>query len=137
MDASLLKDSANTLMAGLVLECLRAGKHPFEGADSLGEILRSWAFKESYGCYSCFDLIEGFERRPVTTGIATWILGHGLDPNDSDDLEVITRGFYAVHPNGIEVAWHWDGDGTLVFRLPDGTVVANDDCKKDYGWEFM
>lgn len=37
--------------------------------------------------------------------------------------------------NGYTCFWMWDGDGTLVFALPDGTWIYNDDCKKTYGWK--
>ncbi len=34
----------------------------------------------------------------------------------------------------IECRYYWDGDGTLVFFLPDGQYLVNSDCKKDHGW---
>ena len=30
----------------------------------------------------------------------------------------------------------WDGDGTLEFHFTDGSRLVNDDCKKDYTWEY-
>jgi len=34
----------------------------------------------------------------------------------------------------IECRYFWDGDGVLVFILPDGQYLVNPDCKKDHGW---
>lgn len=34
----------------------------------------------------------------------------------------------------IECRYFWDGDGTLVFILPEGQYLVNPDCKKDHGW---
>lgn len=34
----------------------------------------------------------------------------------------------------IECRYYWDGDGTLVFILPEGQYLVNSDCKKDHGW---
>ena len=36
-----------------------------------------------------------------------------------------------------ECVWMWDGDGDLTFHLPDGSVLVNNDCKKDYTWEWL
>ena len=37
---------------------------------------------------------------------------------------------------GVKVYLHWDGDGTIVFELPDGNILINNDMKKSYGWEW-
>jgi hypothetical protein len=107
--------------------------------DMVGEMLRSWAFTEACGCYSCFDLIEGFDQRPMTPAIAERLMGRPVNPQsaDDDDQDILKRGFYAVHDNGIEVAWYWDGDGTLWFRVPGEIEVVNSDCKKDYEWKLV
>jgi hypothetical protein len=34
------------------------------------------------------------------------------------------------------VYWFWDGDGTLLFKVED-IYLVNNDCKKDYVWEFV
>lgn len=88
-------------------------QHP----DALGEVLRAWAFVgEGTGCYSTFDV------RP-----------------DREEIELIR---WFKHPNGIEMGWHWDGDGCLAFFVPELAdedytgAVTNGDCKKDYGWRF-
>ena len=37
-------------------------------------------------------------------------------------------------PINIECRYYWDGDGILVFILPDGKCLVNPDCKKDHDW---
>jgi hypothetical protein len=32
--------------------------------------------------------------------------------------------------------YYWDGDGQLEFHFPDGSILMNTDCKKDYRWEY-
>ena len=36
----------------------------------------------------------------------------------------------------IECRYWWDGDGTLIFILPDGSWLVNEDCKKDHDWSL-
>lgn len=128
----------------IVKHCLISKNHP----DSIGEILRSWAFKKEYGCYSCFDLIDEFEKVEVTPREFKLLWGRDYDPNHKDDYwgfdekNAFEEIEWFKHPNGIEVGWHWDGDGLLGFYVPeledeyyDGSIT-NSDCKKNYGWEF-
>lgn len=121
-----------------------------ESPDAIGEILRKWAFVgNGLGCYSNFDVNPEFER--VTHSFLEFlkIMGRPYAPSkkdsygwfDSDD-EIMKRMEWYRHPNGIEMGYYWDGDGTLCFYVPelkddyyDGTIT-NTDCKKCYGWEF-
>lgn len=110
---------------------------PEQNPDAVGEYLRSSFFDEKEigdpelgpyretGCYSTFEWREDvyiLEELPVCA-------------EDSDifpDLKW-TRG----QKDGIECRYYWDGDGTLAFRLPDGTWLVNTDCKKDHDWQLV
>lgn len=121
-----------------------------ESPDALGEILRRWAFVgEGFGCYSNFDIRPEFERVHTSYLEFSKMMGRPYSPPDSHsygwgdtDDEMMERMEWFKHPNGIEMGWYWDGDGTLCFYVPelkddyyDGTVY-NTDCKKSSGWEF-
>jgi hypothetical protein len=125
--------------------CLSIKDHP----DGLGEILRAWAFVgDGYGCYSTFELRPEFEEVKPFCHEFKKLFGR---PYSADTRETgwgdpdpwyLERMSWFKHPNGIEVGWLWDGDGTLCFYIPeleddfiDGTLT-NSDCKKDHGWEF-
>lgn len=121
-----------------------------ESPDAIGEILRKWAFaRDGYGCYSTFDVRPEFESVTPSYLEFSKIMGRPYSPSkdhsygwDDTDDEIMQRMSWFKHPNGIEMGWYWDGDGTLCFYVPeleddfyDGTVT-NDDCKKSHGWEF-
>ena len=122
----------------------------FDHPDALGEILRAWAFPgNEYGCYSTFEVRE--DLMPVRAGRREFefLWGRPFDDEKNDingwcsiDAEEIERVRWFKHPSGIEMGWHWDGDGTLAFFIPElideyhNGCVVNSDCKKDYGWEF-
>jgi hypothetical protein len=122
---------------------------PEVNPDAVGEYLRSAFFNEMVtqkigdheyketGCYSTFEWQEDVENLdPIQI----------LDEVDGDSapqpLFTWTRGKKLVGPVSpetnlcveIECRWYWDGDGTLVFILPDGQYLVNTDCKKDHGW---
>jgi len=113
-----------------------------DDANVFGELLRNYGFAESYGCYSCFDLIDAFEQRPVTElplHVQRLLIGtfdeDGWYDEDEwrDELQRIQ--YYRHQQEAIEIAWHWDGDGTLYVRAGDKAAL-NNDCKKDYRWEW-
>lgn len=64
---------------------------------------------------------------------------------DEYDLSDAKEEFLTDYPNtqvftngDVHIAWYWDGDGTLLFVVPgDKIAVMNEDCKKDYGWQFV
>ena len=96
--------------------------------NAVGEYLRSDFFRQDgageFGCYTTFEWREDVDVIPP------------LDFPCEEDCcpeETWTRG----QKNGIECRWYWDGDGTLAFRLPDGTWLVNRDCKKDHRWEIV
>lgn len=93
--------------------------------NEFGEILREYCFNERYGCYSCFDLIEGFKE---FDGI---YLKELLDVYEDESITV-----YCYKYGELEIAWYWDGDGTLLIK--EGNRIAiNSDCKKNYTWEWV
>ena len=93
-------------------------------ANSVGEFLRSQFWDQSgdkYGCYSTFTYRDGVEALPLEVD------GEGTD------WEIKWQ---CARWNGVECRWYWDGDGVLQFIFPDGSVLENSDCKKDYTWEW-
>lgn len=103
-----------------------------EQPDEAGEFLRGVFFNQStgkYGCYSTFELNPGVEELPDETVT----LSENTSPNDwYNDSWTWTRAQF----NDIIMRYYWDGDGMLEFLLPDGSILSNDDCKKDYGWTY-
>lgn len=101
-------------------------------ADFIGELLRKISFignGEVYGCYSTFELISSYQRIKTPIALAEYI---AWDADEQGRIE----SFYSRELD-LLVAWYWDGDGTLYFDsgLFD-CAVWNNDCKKDYGWEY-
>ena len=112
--------------------------------NTVGEILREWAFKERLGCYSCFDLIHGFENVKINERYIEKPLSI-FAPLAYSDLEYALEyrkevkekmSLYYHKERDVLVAWYWEGDGELYFNA-DGIEVYNRDCKKDYTWEFV
>ena len=98
--------------------------------NAVGEYLRSDFFRQDaageFGCYTTFDWREDVENLdPLRVDPRIW-----EDAKDEIDILMWARG----RKNSIECRWYWDGDGVLVFILPDGSVLVNDDCKKDNRW---
>ena len=114
-----------------------------------GEVLRDLIFntndKYSYGCYTCFDLRKGFKEISIESELGQWlkkILAESyqwpdiMEPPHQEELDEVVR-LGKFYSNGqIHCAWFWDGDGCLVVSYGSRTVV-NDDCEKDYGWEWV
>lgn len=101
---------------------------PKRSPDAVGEYLRSEIFDEKNGqergCYSTFDVNP---RVFYLDDI----------PRDAEYAEGPWKHVALHQQTGmINAYWYWDGDGTLVFRLPDGSYLSNTDCKKSYGWEW-
>ena len=92
---------------------------------SVGEYLRGEFFgREKYGCYETMDWAPDVQPLP-----------YRFIPTERED-EIWTCGFLVRSTIPIECMWYWDGDGTLVFRFPDNSVLVNTDCKNDYTWEY-
>ena len=109
----------------------------FDNPNILGELLRDWSFVEATGCYSCFDLIEGFEEgHPKHKEKALEIFQSGNKCQEFKE-EIENRAQVHYHPKAdLLIAWFWDGDGELYFKLNE-TELLNTDCKKEYTWEFL
>lgn len=112
-----------------------------------GEIMRDAVFiqdreKWLYGCYSTFELKDGFEE--ITSGEQYEIalkkilknnFSYGYDEEDEKELQEKLKVYYNKE-RGILAAWYWDGDGTLLVAI-NGKFAINDDCKKSYRWKFV
>ena len=102
-----------------------------------GEFLRNSFFKEEYeivlgkkyrklGCYSTFNVEDDVISLP----------------DEPIDEEYPEDGIYHVFSKNIVgeeivMKYYWDGDGQLEFHFQNGSVLVNDDCKKDYVWEYF
>lgn len=131
----------------IIENALTSKEHP----DALGEILRAWAFVgKGYGCYSNFDVRPDAVPAEVTPREFALLWGREYEGDDTSpnswgycDVEAMKEIRWFKHPSGIEFGWHWDGDGTLAFYVPEladeyhNGVVLNRDCKKDYEWQFQ
>lgn len=131
-----------------VLEIYR--KRLLESADpcEIGEILREWAFPgQGYGCYSTFEVRPECQQVKASPREFAMLWGRPYEGNQrpdpsgwsSIDAEEIERIVWHKHPNGIEFGWHWDGDGTLAFYVPEllrHGILHNGDCKKADEWDW-
>ena len=106
-----------------------------------GEIIREFAFKKEYGCYSCFDLLDEFKPIPEGYDIQGRLqMAMGIhQTQDEKDLcysadELRQRASY--FSNGkIHIGWYWDGDGTLAI-IEGIRCAVNTDCKKAHDWHW-
>ncbi len=120
----------------------------FEYYDTLGEFLRMKCFipKDKYGCYSTFKLESNFGKIEFNSELGKKLLKFLYDSktkyesNSDEYLEIYTLENFiddykpSLYSNGeINIAWYWDGDGTLLFNTDEFTII-NRDCKKSYGW---
>ena len=99
--------------------------NPAAKPNVVGEMLRNIFFNEddgNTGCYSTFQL-----RTEITPL-----------PQEVIDDEIFTVASYKNDNNQeVIMKYHWDGDGMLLFKFEDGSVLVNDDCKKDYNWKYF
>lgn len=113
-------------------------------ADNAGELLREMFYdpKLGYGCYMNFEVRPEVEKLP-NTPIPWFDFSVCCEGNDKPDL--ITdrvdpecgEVYQTYQLNDIKMMYHWDGDGELIFILPSGKVLANNDCKKDRYWKWF
>jgi len=103
--------------------------------NEFGELLREYCFtpKHKTGCYSTFDLLPEFIKKQPPDRILYILLGANYKTNDY--LQGMEELIHYYTNGAIEVAWYWDGDGTLYFREADKEAI-NTDCKKDYEWQW-
>ncbi len=133
---------------------------PAINPDAVGEYLRSAFFDEdtqyAVGCYTTHEWqkdvepLEDIVQEDSTCEGCQKMTPHktqgGMNSMEyvctCTNAETWTRGKKQVGVSElqnrfgfeIECRWHWDGDGTLVFLLPDGQYLVNTDCKKDHDW---
>ena len=126
-----LNKTINDIILNRVLE------HP----NTLGEVLLEYVFPgDGRGCYSNFNVRESFkEYSEGKEFFANLMLGDY--PADLFSVEEIKQdkekiSCYREEESDIEVAWFWDGDGHLIFKLGD-TLLENTDIKKSYKWDFI
>lgn len=117
-------------------------------ANNLGEALRLWSFvgrNNERGCYSTFRLAEFFQK--INSGEYYNKAKKEINPEFKDSLHCyiyeqnkMVHKYFSVEAMRVIVAWSWDGDGCLYFRIikKDHDIeVINTDCKCDYNWEFI
>lgn len=139
------KMKSSALREIIIEYCQVAKDHP----DALGEILRAWAFPgDGTGCYSNFDVRKDFVEVQAGPREFELLFGRPLDEDEGenswgwDDRAEMKRILWYKHPSGIEMGYHWDGDGCLGFFVPElideyyNGMVVNHDCKKDHDWRF-
>jgi hypothetical protein len=117
----------------------------------VGELLRGAAFVEEFGCYSCFevrddavkwsdDALRDFWREIISKkGNAAGFSPEELEEEALEYAELGAGYTFTFDRYTIEMAWYWDGDGSLLFHiydLDDQPIrsLSNGDCKKDYVW---
>ena len=107
----------------------------------LGEHLRSEFFNErneSRGCYNTFEV----NNHVMSCGdrIVPWVDFKAnppclqFKPAINNDDEYYTTYYINYKESRIYMMYHWDGDGTLIFELPNKFILVNSDCKKDKDW---
>jgi len=124
--------------------------------NKIGEALRHWSFvgrNGERGCYSTFQLSDFFVKLEGATLLKKEYKKY-FDRADSvcypcDDINLncfiadfpaFKDKYFNIPFLKIILAWKWDGDGCLYFRVIGNgkdIEVINDDCKKDYEWEFV
>ena len=103
---------------------------PEENPNVVGEYLRDQFFNQSKGKRGCYSTFESNEN-------VVELDKESID-EDYDNLNIYYHVFSKEIDNEkIIMKYYWDGDGTLEFHFEDGTQIFNNDCKKDYCWEFL
>lgn len=117
----------------------------------IGEALRHWSFvgrNGEIGCYSTFQVADFF--KPLKPGDKDFEdAKNEIVPEFDTSLKCYVYKcpyfkdeFITIEPLKIVLAWEWNGDGTLYFKIVTNIfeknfTIMNTDCKKDYGWEFV
>jgi hypothetical protein len=121
--------------------------------NKIGEALLHWAFvgrNGERGCYETFKLPDFFKRIGVSSNEYEKYFARAnafCYPDEGTilncfifDQPEIEDEYFHVKPLKLIIAWYWEGDGTLYFRLIGGEKdieVINTDCKKSYRWEYV
>ncbi len=98
-----------------------------EDSNIIGEILRDKFFKQDrengkFGCYSTFELRKDVTELPEEKN-SDYGFENGVTVTCAK-LDDIVMKYFSEH------------DTNLSFYFPNGKILSNDDCKKDYGWKF-
>ena len=94
----------------------------------VGELLRGRFFDQSkgdVGCYTTFKLNSDVEELPKRIEEIDDLYG-----NPENEIWECARW------NGIQMEYHWEHDGILIFTFPNGDILLNEDCKKTTRWEW-
>ena len=110
-----------------------------ENINFFGEELRRKAFTgEGLGCYRNFEISPNYEEI-INSDIKLMFFHYFFNPYDLlfDRKEIDIKlnelkVFFNLKTNTL-MAYHWDGDGTLLFETPY-YILRNSDCKKNYTW---
>lgn len=121
----------------MIVDTLKLINNP----DVLGELLRDLAFKPvrrkdntlELGCYNHFEVKDEWKAFKLSN-VEDKIQKVMCDELGFDVLESQSFTIYSHSAENIFMTYFWDGDGTLLFILPNGTVCSNQDCKKNYNW---
>ena len=97
--------------------------------NEFGEMLRDKFFDQTKGtgCYSTFETL------PDVKQLASEEIENDFYTDLGIKYQVFSKEF---GKKTIIMKYYWDGDGTLEFHFEDGSYLINDDCKKDYTWEY-
>lgn len=117
-----------------------------QNANRVGEALRYWSFLANnghLGCYESFDVASYFQK--VSRGIYYKRAKEIILPNDTDKITCFFYHQKAIKELNIEamvivLAWYWDGDGTLYFRVKNDKQdieLFNTDCKDTTYWQWV
>lgn len=117
-----------------------------QNANKVGEALRYWLFlahNGQLGCDESFDVAPYFKK--VSRGIYYKRAKEIILPNDTDKITCFVyhqdvRKLWCIEEMVIVLAWYWDGDGTLYFRVKDkdnDIEVLNTDCKDTTYWQWV
>ena len=121
--------------------------------NKIGEALRHWSFvgrNGERGCYETFELPLFFKKIDIMTPGYEELFARAnafCFPDDEINLTCfiydqpeIKHEYFPAEAMILIVAWRWDGDGCLYFRLIGNgkdIEVINSDCKKDYTWKYV
>jgi len=114
----------------------------------IGEALNHYCFighNGQRGCYEIFELPDYFDivlKGEYYNQAQKEVCGEGdtfhcymYELLEDDVTKLLNIGLITM-----VVAWQWDGDGCLYFRIKNDKQdieVINNDCKCDYTWEFV
>jgi len=104
-----------------------------------GEELRNKAFTgEGLGCYQNFNINPDYEEI-LNSDIKLMYFHYFFNTYDlifnKEDISEYLKElkFFFNLKTNVLMAYHWDGDGTLLFETPHYLLI-NYDCKKNYTW---